>query len=236
MPSRDLETLADAQRETVRALAVLAERFESAARLDNKQEPEEAREVTRLPGLQAVLRTPPPGLETALENTSRVVSELSQNLSANTQALGGLSRQLGSLPGLLAGLASGVKGGGSLLGGVLKSGLGVASLGLRVAGLFRSEQGGEPVALRPYVDPPALVLEAANTQGIFPGVPRIDRSQQGEVRTIEQERPAVWQPQVSVTVNAMDSQSFLDRSEDIARALRQAMLHMHPVNDLISEL
>jgi hypothetical protein len=34
----------------------------------------------------------------------------------------------------------------------------------------------------------------------------------------------------------MDSQSFMDRSSDIARALRDAMLHMHPVNDVIGEI
>ena len=39
-----------------------------------------------------------------------------------------------------------------------------------------------------------------------------------------------------VNVSAMDSQSFMDRSGDIARALRDAMLHMHPVNDVIGEI
>ena len=37
-------------------------------------------------------------------------------------------------------------------------------------------------------------------------------------------------------VQALDSQSFMDRSHDIARAVRDAMLHMHPVNDVIDEL
>jgi hypothetical protein len=34
----------------------------------------------------------------------------------------------------------------------------------------------------------------------------------------------------------MDSQSFMDRSADIARAVREAMLHMHPLNEVIGEL
>jgi hypothetical protein len=41
---------------------------------------------------------------------------------------------------------------------------------------------------------------------------------------------------ITVNVQAMDSQSFLDRREDIARAVREAMLHSHSVNDVVSEL
>jgi hypothetical protein len=42
--------------------------------------------------------------------------------------------------------------------------------------------------------------------------------------------------QVVVQVQAMDSQSFMDRSQDIAQAVRQAMLNSHPVNDVILDL
>jgi len=42
--------------------------------------------------------------------------------------------------------------------------------------------------------------------------------------------------QIVVQVQAMDSQSFLDRSHDIAQAVRQAMLNSHPVNDVIMDL
>jgi hypothetical protein len=34
----------------------------------------------------------------------------------------------------------------------------------------------------------------------------------------------------------MDSQSFLDRSDDIANAVRAAMLNSHPINDVIASL
>jgi hypothetical protein len=44
------------------------------------------------------------------------------------------------------------------------------------------------------------------------------------------------QQQIVVQVQAMDSQSFLDRSHDIAQAVRQAMLNSHPVNDVIMDL
>jgi hypothetical protein len=39
-----------------------------------------------------------------------------------------------------------------------------------------------------------------------------------------------------VNVQAMDSQSFLDHSSDIAQAVRNAMLNMSSINDLVSEL
>jgi len=41
---------------------------------------------------------------------------------------------------------------------------------------------------------------------------------------------------ILVQVQAMDSQSFMDRSNDIAQAVRQAMLNLHSVNDVIADL
>jgi hypothetical protein len=161
---------------------------------------------------------------------------LGQATSANTQALHGVSRELSSLPGLVANLAAGVKGGGSALGGVLRSGLGLVPLGLKIAGLFRGGGDEEPAGPAAFLPPPSLALEVANAQGILPGLPRVDRGQGGQLRSAGPERTVVVQPQVTVNVSAMDSRSFMDRSEDIARAVRDAMLHMHPVNDFISEL
>ena len=43
-------------------------------------------------------------------------------------------------------------------------------------------------------------------------------------------------PQVTVNVNAMDSQSFMDHSADIANAVREAMLNMHPINGVVASL
>jgi hypothetical protein len=45
-----------------------------------------------------------------------------------------------------------------------------------------------------------------------------------------------YSPQVTVNISAMDSQSFLDRSDDIASAVRQAMLNMHPINNVVADL
>ena len=43
-------------------------------------------------------------------------------------------------------------------------------------------------------------------------------------------------PQITVQVNAMDSQSFMDRSSDIANAVREAMLNNHPINGVVTDL
>jgi hypothetical protein len=41
--------------------------------------------------------------------------------------------------------------------------------------------------------------------------------------------------QITVQVQAMDSQSFLDHSADIAMAVRQAMLESSVLNDVVRE-
>jgi hypothetical protein len=42
--------------------------------------------------------------------------------------------------------------------------------------------------------------------------------------------------QIHINVQAMDSRSFLDHSDDIARAVREAMLNMHALNDVLNEI
>jgi hypothetical protein len=41
---------------------------------------------------------------------------------------------------------------------------------------------------------------------------------------------------ITVQVQALDSQSFMDHSDDIARAVREAILNSHSLNDAVSEL
>ena len=43
-------------------------------------------------------------------------------------------------------------------------------------------------------------------------------------------------PQVTIQVQAMDSRSFMDHSQEIAQAVREAMLNMSPLNDVVSDL
>jgi hypothetical protein len=41
---------------------------------------------------------------------------------------------------------------------------------------------------------------------------------------------------ILVQVQAMDSQSFMDHSQDIAQAVRQAMLNLNSLNDVVQDL
>ncbi|HLK66868.1 MAG TPA: hypothetical protein VKU19_25720 [Bryobacteraceae bacterium] len=48
--------------------------------------------------------------------------------------------------------------------------------------------------------------------------------------------PGVAVPQITVNVQAMDARSFMDHSSDIAAAVREAMLNMNSINDVVSAL
>ena len=169
----------------------------------------------------------------ALTAATRTARNFGRILSQNTRAMQQSREAISAGQSLLTGLFSSL-GRSGRSSGLLGSGLGLVPLGLRIAGLFRKKRA-EPQFFSPFELPPSLSLEVANTDNILAGFPRLARKQTGEIKVIRQETPAA-QPQITVNVNAMDTQSFLDRSEDIAGALRDAMLHMHPVNDVIGEL
>ena len=137
------------------------------------------------------------------------------------------------------------------------SGLGLAPLVSGLIGLFGGGKHEEPPPLVKYALPPSLRIEAANMRGS--GWQLADYGQSGEARgwsgarTIDEEadvrsvgetaREAGMNPQsrsaapqITVQVQAMDSRSFLDHSQEIAQAVREAMLNMHSLNDVVSDL
>lgn len=168
-------------------------------------------------------------LVSALSDATAAVNQLQQNILAQIQALQSVNQSLSGLPATLAEILGRGGGGGGLLGGILGGGL--VSFGTAIAGLFTGG-ASTPPPLAVYKPPPSLSIEVANA----PGFPVAVQDQAGGVRAAPASGPPAQSMQVTVNVNAMDSQSFLDRSSDIARALRDAMLHMDPVNNLISEL
>jgi hypothetical protein len=204
--ANDLETLARAQQDTAQSITTLV------AQLNTDQ-------------------------GRALDTNSQALADLGQVVTANSQELGKVSQGLGGLPSLIAGLAGRAGGGGGILGGLLSGGLGIASLGLGIARLFGGGGGSDqPPAVTKYQAPPSLALQVANTDNAAAGYAVTDQGQAGEVRVAPETRAMAVQPQVTVNVSAMDSRSFLDHSAEIAQAVRDAMLYMHPVNDLINEL
>lgn len=177
-------------------------------------------------GVPAVSSNASRDLENALTSTANELRSLGSGLSESAKAIQDGFATLGrSLPGFSNGVLGQLSGGGGV-GSLWKSGFGLAPLALAVAKLFGGGEETAP-ALERYEPPAAQSLSVVNVDGPLHGLPRAARGAGGEVRSV---------PQVVVNVSAMDSQSFMDRSDDIARAVRSAMLHMHPLNDVVDEI
>jgi hypothetical protein len=133
------------------------------------------------------------------------------------------------------------QGGGSALGTIgqtLSSVFGIGSaLSPLISGIVSLFGGGggsnEPAALTQYV-PPSKVSVSAGVNSTAPGQAfGVDYAQGGQPRPIES---AAASPQITIQVQTMDSKSFLDHSNDIALAVRQAMLESSVLNDVIREV
>ena len=99
--------------------------------------------------------------------------------------------------------------------------------GIPIAGgllryLLHSEQAEEPTQISRFKLPPAIRME----ESIDPNH-QINQSASYEVNDSRSPEPTVV-----INISAMDSASILDRSDDIAKAVRQAMLTYHPMDDL----
>jgi len=181
------------------------------------------------------------GLNTTLTALSRDFGSLvstsqlqADALTANTQALvqETTTRQSGSVAGMLGGAAS------SLLGGI-----GLSPIISGLLDLFGGSKATSPPPLVPFSLPPSLAFQAANaspSNGL--GMPGADYSQSGIPRSMQEQSAGASStqskasPQITINVQAMDSRSFSDHSADIANAVREAMLNMHSLNDVISDL
>jgi hypothetical protein len=162
-----------------------------------------------------------------LQQLQTVSQAETETILANTLAVAQNTTQLGQSGGQSA--ASKV---GSALESVLGLGLGVSPLITGLLGLFGSGDGGQGRAPSPFVLPPSISLNAgvgvASAQAFG-----VDNTAGGQPRPILSSASA---PQITVQVQAMDSQSFLDHSNDIAMAVRQAMLETSLLNDVIREV
>ncbi len=130
----------------------------------------------------------------------------------------------------------------STVGKIFTSGLGISPLIRGIIGLFGGG-GSKPLPELPvYTPPPAIEFEGTvNGPGSTPqwirdaGTPVLPEPQPTVQATQQMKSPQPGQ-QITIQVHAMDSQSFLDHSEDIARAVRAAMLNSNPVNDVVNDL
>jgi hypothetical protein len=102
----------------------------------------------------------------------------------------------------------------------------------KLFGFGRDQQ--QAPALTPFALPDSLDLEGGVIRSGSSAVDGISYGQNSLPRATSQ--GAARQTSINVNVQTLDSRSFLDHSEDIARAVREAMLNSHPLNDVISEI
>jgi hypothetical protein len=121
---------------------------------------------------------------------------------------------------------------------LLKSAAMMTGVGPVVTGLMKLFGSDEPEplpALEKFAAPAPVSVEAGLTQDRRYSTIRYGTSGTPEATQSPSQRGAEG-PTVQVNIQAMDSQSFLDRQDDIARAVREAMLHSSSLNDVVMEL
>jgi hypothetical protein len=138
---------------------------------------------------------------------------------------------------VMSGLAAASGGAGEIAKSAAKSVLGsmpVASLVSGIVGLFTGGGEAEPAALAEYTAPPPVDFEGASAP--WPGQPirAVSYDQYGQPRAQNATAP-FFAPTITVQVQAMDSRSFLDHSDDIAMAVREAILNGHALGGVMSE-
>lgn len=155
-----------------------------------------------------------------LETTNQTQIETMQE---NTQAVTQNTSTKGSSGGSTA------KSVGNTLESVLGFGLGLSPLISGLVSLFGGGGGSSETApLVPYIAP-ASVSATAGIGAPGGGAFAVNPASGGLPAPVA----ASQTTQITVQVQAMDSQSFLDHSNDIAQAVRQAMLTSTTLNDVI---
>jgi hypothetical protein len=116
-------------------------------------------------------------------------------------------------------------------GGLLSGGLGLSSMISGLTSLFGGGDGASaPPVLTRYVQPLPIHLDAGFSDANGGSAFGVDAAQGGTPRAMT---GGAAPAQVTIQVQALDSQSFLDHSNDIAMAVRQAMLETTVLNDVI---
>jgi hypothetical protein len=179
-------------------------------------------------------------LQATLKDTSNAVTEANKQLSAllpvqqqnldtvnqNTQALvNNTASKSGSGSSALStagSLASGILGGGSILSPII-SGL---------LNLFGGHSASQQPAFTAFTMPAPIHLDTT-----FSGGPQQQTAPSAQGRESSYGgSPPVSAPSIQIQVNAIDSRSFLDHSDQIAQAVRQALLNSHSLADVIAEI
>jgi hypothetical protein len=86
----------------------------------------------------------------------------------------------------------------------------------------------------PFLRPSGMSFEYGMTGTAEPSLQPTDHDSSGNLRVVPAE-PGPIQTPITIQVQAMDSRSFLDHSNEIADAVRRAIMESHPLNDTLRE-
>jgi hypothetical protein len=162
-------------------------------------------------------------LQSAYQQQASLISANTQAIQGNTSAQG-----KGSVASTAEGAASSLFGGLGLLSPIISG----------ISSLFGGSS--KPAPLPIYI-PPSPVAINATLNSATPNAATSSATGTGTgatapAPTATSSSQAAAAPQITVNVNAMDSKSFMDHSTDIANAVREAMLNMHPINGVVASL
>lgn len=149
--------------------------------------------------------------------------------SAGSDVRGGIQTSNGASGGSTA---------ASIASTFLESGFGMVALVKGLMGLFGGGSTPRPT-LEKYEMPSSIDFSSALTST---GMSAVDYDQSGTPRALGTTTggsgggSSSTSPAITVNVQAMDAQSFLDHSDAIAQAVRGAMLNMSSINDVVNEL
>jgi hypothetical protein len=195
----------------------------------------------------------------ALDSGEEIAASLSDTVKQINELQGSSAAQAASGSSSSTSSASTTSSGGispeSIVSTVLESGLGMVPLVVGLLGLFAGGGTPAPPTLEKYAMPERQYFEGADTGSDVSGA---DYDQMGMPRAYSAAPDATsaqtsgsaspgsssggspsggaGAAQITVNVQAMDSQSFLDHSNEIAQAVRAAMLNSSSINDVVNNL
>jgi hypothetical protein len=179
-------------------------------------------------------------LATQLQQLQTVNQAALESTRTNTQVMQATSttKAFGSGSGSGSGESNGRSVAGTIL-SVLGTGLGLSPLISGIVHLFGGGGGGstsEPSPLVKFALPSAQSVNAGITSALPGQTFAVDHAQGGLPRPVTTTASSQnMAQQITIQVQAMDSRSFLDHSQDIALAVRQAMLESSVLNDVVRE-